>query len=345
MQAANNFLIVKKEVIKEVRQGRIITTISSAFDFGDEFSGKNIVFAEVIYDNPLIPFLKAGDKIAMNANKGSNIAKDYENWTVITSEQFIAKIDDDNKFIVPPDSVMVKIKKEDKDSLFTKWIKRDDGTKVQLFLRSEPDKMDMERAAIFVSMGTIEQVGENVKGVELNDVAILDYTADNFIDNVLHYDKDGNKFIVIDATTTFHSSDMWLYANRKEVYNKDLKRMVRENPRDQLMYAKGDMDIISPLLGLVRKDKLIAREPYIFIDHKSTFIEKETQSGITYTEQEFILKRKILASSVDSIKKYGTFLEAGKNILVQDADVFLVKINDYTMECMLDKDVLMSILE
>lgn len=326
----NDFLVVKKEIQKEERsKGGLIINVSSQFDFKDQFSKKNVCYAQVVYSNASVPFLKKGDRIVMNPLKGTRAAMYFEDYTVITKDQFIAKIEPDGRFVVPPECVMVKIRREDTESLYTKWITRHDGTKVQLFIQPEPDKDSDTRSQTFVSFGEIVQVGEAVKGVEDGDIAILDYTVDNDMDNILYYDEDKNKYIVINAVTTFHEKDEWAYATRK-------------NPRDAKICSKGEMNKISSLLGLVRKDRLIARCPYVFVNHEKSKVERKTVSGILYVEDVFVMKRSILAASEESTRRFG--MREGQTVVVEDYDVFDIKLSDGKyIQCILDNDILMGV--
>lgn len=326
MQSANNYLLIKMDVIEEKKSaGGII--ISSAFHQMEELTKKNICFATVLYDNPNISYVKKGDRIVINPTKGNKASVNYEDFTVITKEQFLAKIDADGKFIVHPDGVMIKIKKSDTDALYSKWITKNDGTKVQLFLQAEPEQHDVARSSIFVSSGEVVQVGINVSGVEEGDTAILDYTVDNFVDNVLYYDDEENKYVVIDGTTTFHTEDFIVYANRK-------------NPKDTLVYRRGDMDTVSPLLGMIRGEKLIARRPYVFLEHKSNVVDKTTQSGIVYSQTEDVIERKVLAVSEQSEKSFGVV--QNETVVIFDKDVFNVKVSSNTIQCVMDEDILMG---
>lgn len=328
MEAVNEYLIVKKEVIEEERsKGGIILNVSSVFDFGDRFSKKNVVKAEVVYANHAIPFLKSGERIVVNPNKGAKATMDWEDFTVITKEQYIAKIDKDGKYIVPPDCIMLKIQKEQRDNLYSKWIIRNDGTKVQLFLQPEPDKNSTQRSKIYVSLAEVMQVGDTVSGIYYGDIAILDYTIDNDIDNVLYYDEEDNKYIVVQATTILHTHDEWAYATRNF-------------PKDQKVAKAGDIETMSPILGLIRNEKLVARFPYIFINHESATVQKVSKFGIMWTEQQFVLEREVLSVSDESKKRYG--IKEGQSILVQDPDIFLVQLKDSKVDCILDQDVMLG---
>lgn len=332
MQSINNFLLVKKEIKKEERsEGGIILTIPSAFDFGEQFEKRNIIHAEVMYANPKFPFLQAGDRIVLNPNKGQRVPVDYEDFTAILSDQVLAKIDSAGNYFVHPDKVMIKIKKEDSESLYAKWITRNDGSKVQLFIQPEPEQHAANRSQIFVSLGEIMQVGEKVVGqqtyVAPGDIAILDYTVDNFTDNILFYDDDGNKIIVIDGNTTYHENDEWVYASRR-------------HPKDTLVARKGDMITVSPLLGVIRSDiYLIAIQPYVFLEHLPSVVEKVSQSGIMYSEKENIIERKVLSVSLPS--RWDLMIDQGHTVVVKDVDVFDVKLKDGKIQCVLEQDILM----
>lgn len=329
MQAINEYLVVKKEVIEEEKSsGGIITNVSSVFDFQDKFSKKNVCKAEVVYGNENIPFVKEGERIVLNSHKGSKATIDWDEYTVITSSQFIAKIDSEGRYIVPPDCILIRIKEVDTQSLYTKWIVRNDGTKVQLFIQPEPDKNSTQRSKIFVSTGTVEQVGSDVNGIETDDVVILDYTVDNDLDNVLYYDEEKNKLIVINATTILHKHDQWAYATR-------------QSPRDVKVASKGDIETFSPILGLIRKDMLIARFPYVFINHLSNIVEMVSKSGIIFKQEQNLLEREVLAVSDESKKRYG--IQEGQTILVQDMDIFSVSLSDKKIDCILDNDVMAAV--
>lgn len=327
MEATNEYIVVKKEKIEEKRSnGGLILNVSDQFDFGDKFSKRNVIKCEVVYDNPDIPYVKAGDRILINPQKGSKVMMDWDELNFITKDQYIAKIEKDGTYIVPPDCVMVKIKKEDRDALYSKWIVRNDGTKVQLFIQPDYSNDTTQRSKVFVNTGEIVQIGSNVSGIEIGDTAILDYTIDNDIDNVLYFDDDKNKYVVVTGTTVLHQYDEWAYATRN-------------SPRDVRVASKGDIKIVSPILGLLRGEKLIARFPYVFLEHLPTIVRKESKlSGIVYEEHEDILERTILSVSEESQKRFG--MKNNQKVILQDMDVFTVKLNDGQIDCVLDNDVM-----
>ena len=140
-----------------------------------------------------------------------------------------------------------------------------------------------------------------------------------------NYDDEKNKYSVIDGTTTFHTEDKWAYSDRK-------------HSRDNLVWKKGEMDIISPLLGVIRGEKLFARRPYVFLAHKSNKVEAETKSGIKYEYSEAIAEREVLSVSEESNKKYG--IRPEQKIIADEFDIFEVKLRDSKIQAILDQDIL-----
>ena len=329
MQASNDYIVVRKEATEEKRSsGGIILNVSDLFDFKDEFSKKNVIKCEVVYDNPSIPYIKAGDRILVNPQKGTKAVMDWDELNFITKDQYIAKIEKDGTYIVPPDCVMVKINVEDREALYTRWIVRNDGSKIQLFIQPDYSKDTTQRSKIFVNVGEIMQIGADVNGIEIGDVAILDYTIDNDIDNVLYFDEHKNKYVVVQAETVLHQYDEWAYATRN-------------SPRDQKVSASGDIKTISPILGLLRNNILIARFPYVFLEHKNTLVRKESALvGIVYEEHEYILERKVLSVSDKSRKKYG--IRENQMVILQDPDMFDVQLKESKIQAIMDSDIMIG---
>lgn len=225
------------------------------------------------------------------------------------------------------DKVFIRITKESRDGVFSKEITRHDGTKVKLYTNVEAGEVDDRRATLFTHTGIVEAVSDNVKGVKVGDTAILDYKVCNLDDRIVSKNKNGTVYW-LEAKTTYHDEDLIAYANRR-------------SPRDQMAYAKGDYDNISMLLGVFRDDKILAREPYVFLDHESNTIAKVSAAGIIYSETQSHYQRTVLASSPESQKYYG--LHPGDTILVHDYDVFLVKIGGMSFDVVCDADALCSV--
>lgn len=249
--------------------------------------------------------------------------KDDKEYVIVMEKHILSKKENE-KYIPHPDFVLVKITKESRESLFTKKIKRDDGSEVSLFITVDEDKIQDRKSEIFVSAGEIVTVGENVKDVFPNDVALLHYLLDNNDDIIIGYDGP-DKLIIVDAITTRHEEDNVVYSNRK-------------SNRDQIVWNKGDYDNLSSLIGVVRNNELIPREPFVFLEHKETVVGKVTRSGILYYDKEVVLEREVLAISSESVNEYQ--VNKGMKVLVNDFDTFSVKIGDQKVSCVNDIDIM-----
>lgn len=220
------------------------------------------------------------------------------------------------------DKVFIRITKDQKDSIFSKEIVRDDGIKVKLWTNVEAGDNDDRRATLFVQTGIVEAVAPNMAEIKVGDTAILDYRLCNMDDHIVY--KDGEDIVYwLEARTTYHEDTLIAHASQK-------------NPRDQIAYTKGDYENLSMLLGVFRGDKIYAREPFVFLEHESNNVSKVSPSGILYSETKNTYQRKVIASSPESQKNYG--IHPGSAILVHDFDVFGVSFGGRQFDCICDGD-------
>lgn len=231
---------------------------------------------------------------------------------------------------VPARKVIIRIKKEDRENIFSKIITRHDGSKTRLFLTVAPtDVTDNRNNEIYVSIGEVVLVGSEVKGVEVGDIALVDYTCDTSSELIIAIEDNGDRLYCIEGVTTFHKDDLWINASRK-------------NPTDRPVWLKGDIDNQSPLLGIIRNDKIISRNGMCFIDHVNNKKMVVTNSGLEYEYDQKVVQHKLLAASEESIENYG--LDLNREILVKEADVFSVKLPDNSYcQCVFDADILLLI--
>lgn len=223
------------------------------------------------------------------------------------------------------DKIIVKFSNESIESIYLgKEITRDDGSKVRLFIATPTgDEMD-RKATLTVHTANVTHVSEGVNDVLVGDIAIVNYDLFNSKNNMIENKDDGVSFW-LNATTTFHDSTHIAYANKN-------------SKRDQIVFQNGDLDEVSFLLGIIRKDKLIARRPIVFIDHTSNEIERVTGSGLIYTEKLKTFSRRILAVSEHTSRKKG--IKEGDKILVADYDIFEIKLFDKSVDCIYESDVI-----
>lgn len=208
-----------------------------------------------------------------------------------------------------PDNILVRISKAAWDELFFKRIIRDDGKEVDLFTRVEEKEGYDGRFAQNVSVGHIVAVGVNVKNVFLSDIAILDYLVSNNNDMTIGF-FNGDKIVSMKAVTTYHDKPSRLNQNNRRAYN------------------KGDIDVLSPLLGVVRKKEIIAFAPNVFIEHKSSTILLVSNTGVVMEQKEDVCTRKVISAAPDSD--------------YQDGDVILVKDEDMMFRSVENKEIALA---
>jgi co-chaperonin GroES (HSP10) len=264
-QPKKSVVIVEKEITPEKKTASGIIIMHQMFD-DFNVNKESSSFGHVVAKGDECTYLNVGDKVVWG--KGMHTMfyeEERKEYTLFKEEKFIlARCNDDGSYDVHPDNVLIKITKDERDKLFKKKIKRDDGSECELFLTVEPDKQDDRRSTIYVQTGIVMAVGSNVKDVLVGDTAIMNYTTDNNETIIVGYDN-GNKLVVIDGNTTYHDSDDVVDANRR-------------SPRNTILNKKDDYDTISPLLGVVRNDEIIARMPYVFLSHEKKYYSKNFSS-------------------------------------------------------------------
>lgn len=228
------------------------------------------------------------------------------------------------------DKILVRITKENRESIFSKEIKREDGTTFKLFINVPAlDAIDERRSSLFVQTAMVEAVALGVEGVQVGDTAIVDYRLCNMDENLFQEDENGEVYW-LNATSTYHRETAVAYANQR-------------SPRDQIIHMKGELDEMSMLLGVIRGDKMIARMPFVFLENEPTVIKMHTLSGIEYNQKQTILKRKVLAIDDVSAVKYKT--RVGDEIYVYDRDVFMIELDGKKIDCVNDEDIKCSVEE
>lgn len=177
-----------------------------------------------------------------------------------------------------PDFIILKISKEAREGLFTKKIKRDDGSLTDLFMYNPTTSDDENHNARFVSSGLVMFVGENINDIQVGDIALLDYLVDNDETVICGYDGE-DKLIVSPPKTVYSKSEVWIYANRR--VEEDPKKQSygqRLCPHDIMVQKVGDYEMLASVLGVVRGEQVIAFDPYVFLEHESTTVHKVSQS-------------------------------------------------------------------
>lgn len=218
-------------------------------------------------------------------------------------------------FIPNPDKILIKITKRQLENITSKMITRDDGKKIRLFTEPEFEKGFDRRYQQNVSTGVILAVGENVKGIYASDLAIIDYLVSNN-DDVLIGFLNGDQLCAIDARTVYHTTDS------------------KPDSKGRRAFVKGDFEVISPLLGVVRRDKIIAFSPYVFLVPRSEKIVSVLPNGRIKETDEQMSEREVLAGSETSKYKDGDI------IITPTLNIFNRHIEGQEISVVFEKDIL-----
>jgi co-chaperonin GroES (HSP10) len=329
-----NVVIKQHDLVREEKTKSGIVLLQSDFNqyqFGDDnqrvtdiISKKKQNKGTVVSCGEDCGFTKKGDTIIYKKQTEKFLVEDGREELYMVDEKHVLVKEANGKYVVNDNYVLVKITKESRDSVFEKKIRKDDGTLVDLCITVPPDK-DMDRyAQFFVSTGEVMAVGAAVKNVLAGDLAIIDYLVDNDESIIVGYEGE-DKLVAVQAVTIRHEEDSVAYASRN-------------SPKDQIIWCKGDYDLTTKIIGVLRGEELISLDPFVFLAHQPHVFQRETKSGITYEETTRTLEREVLAVSERSSNEFG--LQKGNVILCHEYDVFNVIIGGKTICVINDADIL-----
>jgi|ERR1700733_12567022 len=222
--------------------------------------------------------------------------------------------------------IFVRITKENKEGIFSKEITRNDGSKVKLFLTVDAKDDEDRKSELFVQTGIVELVGSEVEGINVGDIALLDYQVCNLRHQLVKEDEHGQVFW-INPKTTYYDHTKIAYKDRKHPMS-----------RDTVVYYEGDYDEISMLLGVVRNEELIPIAPYVFLTHETPIVMVITKNGLLIEERHRLLYRNVISISQESTDNFSVKRE--DTVLVDDADIFPVKFNGMKVDCLFDRDII-----
>lgn len=217
-----------------------------------------------------------------------------------------------------PEKVLIKITKHEWSNLFSVWITRHDGTRMQLFKDAEEDEGFERRVKQNVSVGNIIAVGNKVGGILKGDIAILDYLVtgndDAFIGCIY-----ADRMVCIKAFT--------------EYYKENSTPMID----GRLTWKEGDFKFLSSLIGVVRMGKIKAFSPYIVLKHEERTKMHVSESGLKVEKEDNICTREIIAASPESGYK------DGDKILLKESDLFFRVIDGKEISVIFEQDVIAKV--
>ena len=224
------------------------------------------------------------------------------------------------------DKLFIRVTKQSSESIFSKEIIRNDGTKTRLYINvPATDNKDDRQSGLTVQTAIVEAVGEDIDWIKKGDTALINYDVYNSVERFMYKDGD-DRIYFIEANTTYHKDTLVAYQTRK-------------TKRDQIVHVKDEIDYQSVLLGIIRGDELIANDPYVFIENISNKKTMVSGAGLLYTQTEKIFDREVLAISKSSSERYG--IKKGDLVKLDDFDIFNIKLDaDNTISAVNDADVL-----
>lgn len=176
------------------------------------------------------------------------------------------------------------------DALLSSAIKCNDGSIVRLSIVDDCDDILDRRSVVFRQVADVLKVGEQVTGIEVGDIAIMDYKVDNNAYIIVGEDELG-KLCVINGVSLYEKED----------------------------------DIMLPLetadfYGYIRNGQFFAKEPFVLVEYQPDEELKVSPSGIFYSVKEPVKEYKIIAASDVSKEKF--FLLEGAMAQINDQEVY-----------------------
>lgn len=214
-----------------------------------------------------------------------------------------------------PDKVLILITKTNWNSLFSKWIKTDEGKEVELFTDIAEEEGYERRFQQNVSVGKVIGTGKNVLGVQPGDMAIIDYMVTGNNDYTVGF-QNGERIVSVNAFTTYHQEDS------------------PPNMNGRNAYVKGDYEELSPLYGIVRNKKCMPRDPYVFLVYENATKLTVSDKGLQFEEVDRICTRKILSSFPGSICKEGDM------VIIKEFYLFERNIDEKILSVTFEQDII-----
>lgn len=201
--------------------------------------------------------------------------------------------------------VLIKISEEERRKMFEKPIIRDDGETVFLVTNLPAAPGSDASYSQGVNTGTVIAIGKDVVGIEVGDLAILDYLVDITEDHIVLRNKEA-KVVCLDSRTMYHEKTLIAEPNA-------------QSPRPATVYKKGELKMATMIVAVVRDGVIIPRWPYVFLEHVERESEFKIDEGAKIfsleEEESVIVERKVLLSSDDDFK-------AGDMIMCESDDLF-----------------------
>lgn len=220
--------------------------------------------------------------------------------------------------VVHPKRVLIKITKSEWNDLFSVWITRHDGIRVQLFSDVEEEEGFERRFKQNVSVGSVVAAGTDTTGLMKGDVAIIDYLVTGNDDALIGY-QNGNRLVAIRAHSTYHDKDSIPMLDGRKTWK------------------VGDFDFLSPLLGVVRMGKIKAFHPYVFLKYEPAYKMAVGKSGMMKMSVDDVCVREVIAAHPSS------GYQDGDKVYIKESDLFSRFIDKKEISIVFEQDIMCTV--
>jgi hypothetical protein len=218
-------------------------------------------------------------------------------------------------FIEPyPTKVLIEITLGQLESLTSRWIIRDDGKRVKLFTEPQFDQGYDRKFMQNVSVGKVIGVGEWVTNICVGDIAIVDYLVTNDTGVLIGYFKN-NQVVCVEAASTYHTEDSLPSQTRR------------------MAWVKGDHDIVSPILGVIRENEAIAFDPHVFLENRVAKLVMVMFNGELREAKEAVTSRIVISAPENSN------VRQGDEVTIKEEDIFTREIHGKEMSIVFIEDI------
>lgn len=214
-------------------------------------------------------------------------------------------------------NIIIKITNESISDIFSKKIITESGEEKTLVINVGAEDDEDRQSTLFTETAIVVSVSSDIHDIIVGDTAIISYELIHDKSKMI-LSSDEGIFFVINPTTKYHKEESMAFPNIK-------------TPAFQLVWEKGEVDELSPLIGVIRNGELIANSPYVFVSDVS-------DNGIM--ENEELIEATVFSHSDLSKDIYG--MSIGERVVLRDLDTFEISIQGKKIVCCNDVDLLLT---
>jgi hypothetical protein len=220
-----------------------------------------------------------------------------------------------------PHHIYVRMSEQDRVRIFEQEVKRGDGKVVTLTIDTQAGKGEDKAYSQSLSIGTVIAIADNISGISVGDIAILDYTIDHS-DELIIVEKEDEKIVRVDTRTLYEHETLIADANRR-------------NSGPKVVYYKGDLKNQTLLIATIGKDGSIKPSfPYLVLEHRKKKDEFVIQNNEWVpNEEDPFTDRKVVAVWE------GSDYKPGDEVICEESGIFDRQINETYFDIVSEKDI------